>query len=135
MNECVWGFFFVKQKTAYEMRISDWSSDVCSSDLTARFREAGFSKRTALGVEVIALEQSAVALKARFPDRLMLAGHGEVGASRASALRAEHRVRLALAAEACRGFPAVEAVAPVAHAEAHIRFGEDIGDIAIDVAR
>src|SRR3546814_9130348 len=26
-------FFFVKQKTAYEMRISDWSSDVCSSDL------------------------------------------------------------------------------------------------------
>src|SRR3546814_2560473 len=26
-------FFFCKQKTAYEMRISDWSSDVCSSDL------------------------------------------------------------------------------------------------------
>src|SRR3546814_2960152 len=32
------GFFFVfKQKTAYEMRISDWSSDVCSSDLLRRF--------------------------------------------------------------------------------------------------
>src|SRR3546814_2126931 len=29
--DCV--FFFFKQKTAYEMRISDWSSDVCSSDL------------------------------------------------------------------------------------------------------
>src|SRR3546814_8378965 len=28
-------FFFFKQKTAYEMRISDWSSDVCSSDLGA----------------------------------------------------------------------------------------------------
>src|SRR3546814_3088189 len=28
--------FFFKQKTAYEMRISDWSSDVCSSDLQAR---------------------------------------------------------------------------------------------------
>src|SRR3546814_17954596 len=28
-------FFFFKQKTAYEMRISDWSSDVCSSDLDA----------------------------------------------------------------------------------------------------
>src|SRR3546814_10532171 len=28
-------FVFFKQKTAYEMRISDWSSDVCSSDLTA----------------------------------------------------------------------------------------------------
>src|SRR3546814_11720820 len=31
-------FFFFKQKTAYEMRISDWSSDVCSSDLP-EFRE------------------------------------------------------------------------------------------------
>src|SRR3546814_7383216 len=29
-------FFFFKQKTAYEMRISDWSSDVCSSDLEPR---------------------------------------------------------------------------------------------------
>src|SRR3546814_14630687 len=29
-------FFFFKQKTAYEMRISDWSSDVCSSDLPVR---------------------------------------------------------------------------------------------------
>src|SRR3546814_3845396 len=28
--------FFFKQKTAYEMRISDWSSDVCSSDLTLK---------------------------------------------------------------------------------------------------
>src|SRR3546814_15508096 len=31
-------FFFFKQKTAYEMRISDWSSDVCSSDLDAQRR-------------------------------------------------------------------------------------------------
>src|SRR3546814_8192753 len=30
-------FFFFKQKTAYEMRISDWSSDVCSSDLGTKF--------------------------------------------------------------------------------------------------
>src|SRR3546814_10432908 len=30
---CMFLFFFFKQKTAYEMRISDWSSDVCSSDL------------------------------------------------------------------------------------------------------
>src|SRR3546814_2855441 len=30
---CGFFFFFFKQKTAYEMRISDWSSDVCSSDL------------------------------------------------------------------------------------------------------
>src|SRR3546814_2573004 len=31
------GVFFFKQKTAYEMRISDWSSDVCSSDLLFRW--------------------------------------------------------------------------------------------------
>src|SRR3546814_1093985 len=31
-------FFFFKQKTAYEMRISDWSSDVCSSDLVGQQR-------------------------------------------------------------------------------------------------
>src|SRR3546814_21033008 len=33
--DCLWICFFFKQKTAYEMRISDWSSDVCSSDLRA----------------------------------------------------------------------------------------------------
>src|SRR3546814_7095870 len=33
---CVPMFFFFKQKTAYELRISDWSSDVCSSDLADR---------------------------------------------------------------------------------------------------
>src|SRR3546814_18219400 len=32
-------FFFFKQKTAYEMRISDWSSDVCSSDLFGDLRK------------------------------------------------------------------------------------------------
>src|SRR3546814_5246690 len=34
-------FFFFKQKTAYEMRISDWSSDVCSSDLVGDAVERG----------------------------------------------------------------------------------------------
>src|SRR3546814_15882008 len=34
-------FFFFKQKTAYEMRISDWSSDVCSSDLNGFARSNG----------------------------------------------------------------------------------------------
>src|SRR3546814_2948709 len=36
-------FFFVKQKTAYEMRISDWSSDVCDSDLHAAIGQEGES--------------------------------------------------------------------------------------------
>src|SRR3546814_5991778 len=39
LHPCVVVFFF-KQKTAYEMRISDWSSDVCSSDLLRRARIA-----------------------------------------------------------------------------------------------
>src|SRR3546814_9231481 len=34
-------FFFFKQKTAYEMRISDWSSDVCSSDLANAYIPQG----------------------------------------------------------------------------------------------
>src|SRR3546814_340034 len=40
-------FFFCKQKTAYEMRISDWSSDVCSSDLGPS-RPAGGGARVAV---------------------------------------------------------------------------------------
>src|SRR3546814_12881426 len=46
-------FFFFKQKTAYEMRISDWSSDVCSSDLAGpaerhhRFQGAKYRRRDA----------------------------------------------------------------------------------------
>src|SRR3546814_6971073 len=50
-------FFFFKQKTAYEMRISDWSSDVCSSDLERRLGDrraivgqaAGFTRRRRIG--------------------------------------------------------------------------------------
>src|SRR3546814_18661544 len=37
----VFCFFFFKQKTAYEMRISDWSSDVCSSDLVSTIVQTG----------------------------------------------------------------------------------------------
>src|SRR3546814_10350752 len=39
-------FFFFKQKTAYEMRISDWSSDVCSSDLLPK--SVGFDEAAAV---------------------------------------------------------------------------------------
>src|SRR3546814_7404488 len=44
-------FFFFKQKTAYEMRISDWSSDVCSSDLLTLGTERG-ALRASNGVAV-----------------------------------------------------------------------------------
>src|SRR3546814_2420735 len=36
--------FYFKQKTAYELRISDWSSDVCSSDLFPRFRAISMTR-------------------------------------------------------------------------------------------
>src|SRR3546814_10195245 len=43
-------FFFFKQKTAYEMRISDWSSDVCSSDLSGRIGDADTVPAGGLGL-------------------------------------------------------------------------------------
>src|SRR3546814_3248727 len=46
-------FFFFKQKTAYEMRISDWSSDVCSSDL-AQAVSAALAKGEEAGCPVVA---------------------------------------------------------------------------------
>src|SRR3546814_5496263 len=55
-------FFFFKQKTAYEMRISDWSSDVCSSDLeiivTAQKREQSLNS---VGLTVTAISGEALA--------------------------------------------------------------------------
>src|SRR3546814_3520933 len=49
-------FFFFKQKTAYEMRISDWSSDVCSSDLPQHL-VCGRDPRTAGAVRERGLAQ------------------------------------------------------------------------------
>src|SRR3546814_10545953 len=47
-------FFFFKQKTAYELRISDWSSDVCSSDLAGLdFAMAEIAKRGMTAVLVL----------------------------------------------------------------------------------
>src|SRR3546814_9988607 len=56
-------FFFFKQKTAYEMRISDWSSDVCSSDLVYRpvgceaCNHTGYSGRSGIH-ELFAVDRS-----------------------------------------------------------------------------
>src|SRR3546814_3926754 len=59
-------FFFFKQKTAYEMRISDWSSDVCSSDLHDFGARVGRLLRVAclLGL-AIGLRQTAIAGRRR----------------------------------------------------------------------
>src|SRR3546814_15440733 len=63
-------FFFFKQKTAYEMRISDWSSDVCSSDLGDgdRLHRQGLALGASLGHrEEGALEGEAAVAVARGP--------------------------------------------------------------------
>src|SRR3546814_6890867 len=54
LSLCLLLFFFFKQKTAYEMRISDWSSDVCSSDL-ALLGEQLFKGPFAIGSGMAAL--------------------------------------------------------------------------------
>src|SRR3546814_6940259 len=49
-------FFFFKQKTAYEMRISDWSSDVCSSDLYMGGAVEGTGRlRQGVGAAIVAI--------------------------------------------------------------------------------
>src|SRR3546814_2129486 len=72
-------FFFFKQKTAYEMRISDWSSDVCSSDLVAR----GAARLALHGGGGLAL-----ALLGRLLVVLALAGFGQHAGLLAGALEA-----------------------------------------------
>src|SRR3546814_5753556 len=58
-------FFFSKQKRAYEMRISDWSSDVCSSDLVPRRGKLEPTRHAQAAVEV---QNAAVGRKARLYD-------------------------------------------------------------------
>src|SRR3546814_2587909 len=83
--------FFFKQKTAYEMRISDWSSDVCSSDLVEG-RAAGqrfaddrqFEHRLAARIAADEAEQAAVGagevgIDGDRQHRLDLALHRQIG--------------------------------------------------------
>src|SRR3546814_7974001 len=65
----VFFFFFFKQKTAYEMRISDWSSDVCSSDLLV---ELGIAQQAARRIVVdIAVAAQRLDGLQRHPGRLL----------------------------------------------------------------
>src|SRR3546814_21168209 len=70
-REC---FFCFKQKTAYEMRISDWSSDVCSSDLTLR-RLPGLSVANDQG------EGRYLTVRGVSPDLLNVTLNGETAAA------------------------------------------------------
>src|SRR3546814_18518083 len=53
-------FFVFKQKTAYEMRISDWSSDVCSSDLNVQIKNVMANSITNVSIRGIGLNDYAV---------------------------------------------------------------------------
>src|SRR3546814_9142017 len=78
----VWLFVFFKKKTAYEMRISEWSSDVCSSDLP------GMRQRAV----------SAVGIARDAPETRLMpedAGEGRGDADRAAAVRTRSEERRA----------------------------------------
>src|SRR3546814_12319956 len=62
----VWvlSFFFVNQKTAYEMRISDWSSDVCSSDLSCMSATGEPSEGFIFSALVLAISRARTACRA-----------------------------------------------------------------------
>src|SRR3546814_16790440 len=65
-------FFFFKQKTAYEMRISDWSSDVCSSDLRIDLHEhpvQGHPRRQLACQVVLQVVEQLMAATRRAPQR------------------------------------------------------------------
>src|SRR3546814_14966786 len=85
--------FFCKQKTAYEMRISDWSSDVCSSDL-----RTGDVQR---GRKAVVRRLAAIDVVVRVDRRLAAARAGEnlVGAAR------DHLVGVHVALGAAAGLP------------------------------
>src|SRR3546814_7455824 len=96
-------FFFFKQKTAYEMRISDWSSDVCSSDLLSRLQlclaAAGAQprrrrRRAHRAAADLSLPRARLSHPAAEPSRLFLsAGRACCGSHRAAAGRPQHSSR------------------------------------------
>src|SRR3546814_8677103 len=89
-------FFFFKQKTAYEMRISDWSSDVCSSDLAAIADdpELGTTHAVAGARQRTLLLQRANALVEHLADQRLAANHFDTRPGRALTFEHETLDRL-----------------------------------------
>src|SRR3546814_3687720 len=118
--------FFFKQKTAYEMRISDWSSDVCSSDLeqrqldVARSLPAPHAQRLA---EVLALVG-----QLRVAGRVEDAADAQRAVEREAPQRLRRLLRLALQQGVERADRLAQVVEEVAHAQPdrprhHLRVG------------
>src|SRR3546814_18132218 len=92
-------FFFFKQKTAYEMRISDWSSDVCSSDLLNRAMEAASER---LDFEEAARLRDQVAMIRTLQARQYVEGQVADMELLACAMQGTHACVLLLAFRAAR---------------------------------
>src|SRR3546814_9183120 len=88
-------FFFFKQKTAYEMRISDWSSDVCSSDLKAKVIACLPENGTAV---LNADDPRVMAMADRFAGSIITFGLAEQAALRAEQVRSAWPERLSFTA-------------------------------------
>src|SRR3546814_3740285 len=72
--------FFFKQKTAYEMRISDWSSDVCSSDLIRPAINVGLSvSRVGSAAQIKAMKQVAGSIKLELAQYREMAAFAQFG--------------------------------------------------------
>src|SRR3546814_19660750 len=85
-------FFFFKQKTAYEMRISDWSSDVCSSDLPCELLDPVFGDHSGIIAGAACNDADAPDLRQIERERGqgdLLLQRAEIGAKR---LRDDHRL-------------------------------------------
>src|SRR3546814_3231965 len=85
---CVSFCFFFKQKTAYEMRISDWSSDVCSSDLRLAVWRAAVAELPAVAA---GSEQMRTSRTATARDGLLRELRDASGGVRSEASDADHR--------------------------------------------
>src|SRR3546814_8852054 len=68
--------FFFKQKTAYEMRISDWSSDVCSSDLENKFGMDDFERK---GTRELTADDYVYGFRRLASPRVVSPIYGEIG--------------------------------------------------------
>src|SRR3546814_6398250 len=93
-------FFFFKQKTAYEMRISDWSSDVCSSDLVAAQVDA-FVLLEAVGeifdelaVEILTAEEGVAVGRVHLEYAVANLEHRDVECAAAKVIDREDRKRV-----------------------------------------
>src|SRR3546814_9202802 len=109
-------FFFFKQKTAYELRIRDWSSDVCSSDLRAERYVADDPGTTAY--PRVQFDAAAVQLDQALHQRQAQARAAVAHLQRAALELAEHAIAIGLG----------NADAGVRHLEQHLALGTASGE-------